>query len=45
MNSRPATFEDFFGHEPDPKSSHTDTTTHSIVRGNIEFGAKKFIKP
>jgi len=44
MPPRSATFEDFFGYDPGTKSAHVGKT-NSIVRDNVEFGAKKFIKP
>ncbi len=41
---RPATFADFYGYgEGDAKDNNPGTD--SIIRGNVEYGAKKFIKP
>ena len=42
--SRPATFADFFGHEEDCAGSSAPDNV-PIVRKNVEYGAKKFIKP
>ena len=44
MTSRPATYADFFGlvNPETPRSTHVG---ESITRHNVEFGAKKFIKP
>ena len=42
--SRAATFADFYGHEEDcPGPSVPDNGP--VVRKNVEYGAKKFIKP
>ena len=41
--SRPATLADFLGYEP--TGTKCNAIPDSIVNGNVEYGAKKFIKP
>jgi len=44
MNTRPATYADFFGHH-EPWAKQSEYVGESVARTNVEFGAKKFIKP
>jgi hypothetical protein len=44
MNTRPATYADFFGHN-EPGTKQSEYVGESVARTNVEFGAKKFIKP
>lgn len=41
--SRPATLADFLGY--DPRTIPNNDPVDSIARSNVEYGAKKFIKP